>query len=95
MFNHPQFPLHGFSFRGESTPVVERDTALALRQAFEDLQLAQTLLAQAQENIPSYTGQWNHADYVTNEMQTVVAASHAFEDALVASVLARMPRGQN
>lgn len=63
---------------------------MALRHAFEDLQTAKALLEQAEESIPNYTGQWSDSDYVANEKQTVIAASHAFEDAVVASVLARL-----
>ena len=90
-YNNPNFPLSGYSFDRENVALSqkERPTALALREAFEDLQAARQAYEKAYENIPNYTGQWNNSDYVRDEEQTMIAASHAFEDALVASVLAR------
>lgn len=85
-------PLRDYSFDGtnEQPLQVERATAKALRQAWQDLMQAKHDLAEAQENIPSYTGQWDNADYVRNEQQTFIVASNAFEDALVASARASM-----
>lgn len=90
-FNNPNLPLHGYAFDGENAEKahVERPTAKALREAWEDLLLAQKELAEAQEKVPSYTGQWNDADYTRDEEQTLIVASNAFEDALVASVRAK------
>lgn len=90
-YNNPNFPLSGYSFDRENSAnsQKERPTALALREAFEDVQTARQAYDKAREEIPSYTGQWGDADYVRDEEQTLIAASHAFEDAVVASVLAR------
>ena len=90
-YNNPNFPLSGYSFDRENSAnsQEERPTAVALREAFVDLQAAREAYENAYENIPNYTGQWNNSDYVRDEEQTLIAASHAFEDALVSSVLAR------
>lgn len=92
-FNHPNLPLRDYSFDGENAgkQQTERPTAKAYREAFEDLVLAKAQLEEAQSKVPSYTAQWDDADYTRDEEQTFIAASHAFEDAMVASVLARMP----
>ncbi len=86
-YNSPNLPLSEYSFDRETkgNSQTERPTAMALREAFEDVQKARL----AYEEVPNYTGQWRYADYVRDEEQTLIAASHAFEDAVVASVLAR------
>ena len=91
-FNHSNFPLCNYSFDGENAAnrQTERFTAKAYREALEDLLLAKTNLENAQAKVPNYTGQWNDADYTRDEEQTLIAASHVFEDAMVASVMARM-----
>lgn len=90
-FNHPNLPASGFSFDGEkqAEAQTERPTAKALREAWEDVVLAQKELDNATGRVPRYTAQWDNADYIRDEEQTLIIASNAFEDALVASVLAR------
>lgn len=91
-FNHSNFPLRNYSLGGDNAAnrQTERLTAQAYREAFEDLLLAKTNLENAQAKEPNYTGQWDNADYTRDEEQTLIAASHVFEDAMVASVMARM-----
>ena len=90
-YHNRALPLHGYSFEVEpEVPLsTERANALGLRHALEDLLTARLAYEQALQNVPRYTAQWNSVDYVRNEEQTLIAASHAFEDAVVASVLGR------
>ncbi len=90
-YNNRHLPLSGYSFDRENSAhcQTERPTAVALREALEDMHAALQAYKTAQQAVPNYTGQWCRADYVRDEEQTLIAASHAFEDALVASVLAR------
>ena len=90
-FNNPNLPMRDYSFDGKNAQHanVERPTAMALREAWEDLMLAQQELDEAQKKVPSYTAQWVNADYTRNQEQTFIVASNAFEDALVASVRAK------
>lgn len=88
-YNDSSLPLTGYSFDCEhKTPKVERSTALALRNAFEDLLTAKKDLKKAMSEVPDYTGQWDDEDYYRNEAETLSAASNAFEDAVRASVAA-------
>ena len=95
-FNHSNLPLYNYAFDGEhsTNPQTERLTAKAFREALEDLLLAKTNLDDIRAKVPNLqrtgTGQWNDADYTRDEEQTLIAASHVFEDAMVASVMARM-----
>ena len=83
--------MQNYSFDGKNSAQVnvERPTAKVLREAWEDLTQAQQELVEAQGQVPNYTGQWDNADYTRDQEQTVIVASNAFEDALVASVRAR------
>lgn len=86
--------MQNYSFDGAncSNTNIELPTAKALREALHDLMLAQKKLDDAEKNVPDYTAQWDNADYTRNEAQTLIVASNAFEDALVASVQSRMTR---
>lgn len=95
-FNHSDFPLSNYSLDGDNAAnrQTERLTAQAYREAFEDLLLAKTNLDEMRARVPDLQrngkGYWDDADYTRDEEQTLIAASHVFEDAMVASVMARM-----
>lgn len=74
-------------------PTPARPTALNLSTAFNVLLNAGRDLAEAERNVPSYTGGWSASDYTAAAQEAYNRAADAFEDALVASVHARGPRG--
>ena len=78
---------------GGKTPTLMRPSASRLAGALSDLIGAHADLMDAQANVPSYTAQWSAADYTAEAQEKYNRAADAFEDALVASVHARGPRG--
>ncbi len=86
MYHNPLLPIRGLNFEPPAPGTQERTSAKNLRMALFDLLQAQKDLQEAEENIPSYTAQWSEEDYVRDQQQTLIAASHAFEQALIASV---------
>ena len=77
---------------GNKMPTPARPTALDLSTAFSAMLNANRDLAEAELNVPDYTGQWSTADYTAEAREAFNRATDAFEDAVVASVYARGPK---
>jgi len=78
---------NGFGFGGKD-PVPARGTAMALAQMHIFLVQATEKLAQARQEVPSYTGQWSDSDYTAEAQEEFNRAADKFEQAVVATAAA-------